>query len=86
MSLLIRRIVRDPPTKLSLTCILQPVRWTPENDRILLLKLIETHAISVNYQLIANAWRKYPSIAKPLLPTIVVIHRTAMILLESLQN
>jgi hypothetical protein len=35
------------------------MNWTPDNDRILLLKLIETHSISVNYDKIVEAWRKY---------------------------
>ncbi|KAF2715237.1 hypothetical protein K504DRAFT_457408 [Pleomassaria siparia CBS 279.74] len=30
--------------------------WTPDNDRILLLKLIETHSIDVKPSLIADAW------------------------------
>ncbi|KAF2644694.1 hypothetical protein P280DRAFT_177914 [Massarina eburnea CBS 473.64] len=33
-----------------------PMNWTPDNDRILLLKLIETHGISVNPDVIAKAW------------------------------
>jgi hypothetical protein len=33
--------------------------WTPENDRLLLLKLVETSGISVNAEAIVKAWRKY---------------------------
>ena len=33
--------------------------WTPENDRLLLLKLVETHGISVKAEAIVAAWRKY---------------------------
>ncbi|KAH8698329.1 hypothetical protein BGW36DRAFT_426041 [Talaromyces proteolyticus] len=33
-----------------------PIRWTPENDRILLLKILETHAISLNYSGVSAAW------------------------------
>ena len=32
--------------------------WTPENDRILLLKIVETHSIVINADKIAGAWRK----------------------------
>lgn len=35
------------------------MNWTPENDRLLLLKLVETHNLSVQYEAIARAWRKY---------------------------
>ncbi|KAF1959614.1 hypothetical protein CC80DRAFT_545061 [Byssothecium circinans] len=35
-----------------------PMNWTAENDRLLLLKLIETHGITVNAELIAKAWPK----------------------------
>jgi hypothetical protein len=37
-----------------------PMSWTPENDRLLLLKLIETHGIKVDSGKIEKAWRKYP--------------------------
>ncbi|KAF2678466.1 hypothetical protein K458DRAFT_435902 [Lentithecium fluviatile CBS 122367] len=33
-----------------------PMSWTPENDRLLLLKIIETHAITVNAEAIVKAW------------------------------
>ncbi|KAF2798358.1 hypothetical protein K505DRAFT_333469 [Melanomma pulvis-pyrius CBS 109.77] len=33
-----------------------PMNWTPENDRLLLLKLVETHNLSVQYEAIAKAW------------------------------
>ncbi|KAJ4305276.1 hypothetical protein N0V90_000807 [Kalmusia sp. IMI 367209] len=33
-----------------------PMSWTAENDRLLLLKLIETHGISVDSSKIAAAW------------------------------
>ncbi|KAF2738662.1 hypothetical protein EJ04DRAFT_45086 [Polyplosphaeria fusca] len=33
-----------------------PMNWTAENDRILLMKLIETHGIAVNAEMIAKAW------------------------------
>ncbi|KAF2444751.1 hypothetical protein P171DRAFT_472755 [Karstenula rhodostoma CBS 690.94] len=33
-----------------------PMSWTPENDRLLLLKLIETHGISVDSNKIVAAW------------------------------
>ncbi|KAL5394909.1 hypothetical protein PMIN06_005685 [Paraphaeosphaeria minitans] len=33
-----------------------PMSWTPENDRLLLLKLIETHGISVDSSKIVAAW------------------------------
>ncbi|KAF2004368.1 hypothetical protein P154DRAFT_384459, partial [Amniculicola lignicola CBS 123094] len=33
-----------------------PMKWDAENDRILLLKLIETHGISINAEKIAQAW------------------------------
>ncbi|KAF2474145.1 uncharacterized protein BDR25DRAFT_385605 [Lindgomyces ingoldianus] len=33
-----------------------PMNWTPSNDQILLLKLIETHNISVDGDKIAKAW------------------------------
>lgn len=35
-----------------------PMNWNTENDRILLLKLIETHGISVDSAKIAAAWRQ----------------------------
>ncbi|PVH99093.1 hypothetical protein DM02DRAFT_629652 [Periconia macrospinosa] len=33
-----------------------PMNWTPDNDRILLLKILETHNINVDTESIANAW------------------------------
>ncbi|KAF2659023.1 hypothetical protein K491DRAFT_675947 [Lophiostoma macrostomum CBS 122681] len=35
-----------------------PMSWTPENDRLLLLKLIETHGIKVDIAKIEKAWPK----------------------------
>lgn len=37
-----------------------PMRWTPDKDHILLLKLLETHDISVDTKKIAAAWRPSP--------------------------
>ncbi|KAI9038365.1 uncharacterized protein KD926_010901 [Aspergillus affinis] len=33
-----------------------PVRWTPENDQLLLLKILETHDLSVDPKRVAEAW------------------------------
>ncbi|OGM45709.1 hypothetical protein ABOM_005405 [Aspergillus bombycis] len=33
-----------------------PVRWTPENDQLLLLKILETHDLSVDTKKVAEAW------------------------------
>ncbi|PYI30656.1 hypothetical protein BP00DRAFT_426363 [Aspergillus indologenus CBS 114.80] len=32
------------------------MRWTPEADQLLLLKIVETHNLSVNYKKVAEAW------------------------------
>jgi hypothetical protein len=39
-----------------------PMSWTPENDRLLLLKLVETHGISINAEAIVKAWRMSPTL------------------------
>jgi hypothetical protein len=41
-----------------------PMSWTPENDRLLLLKLVETSGISVNAEAIVKAWRKFAPMGK----------------------
>ncbi|KAB8216087.1 hypothetical protein BDV33DRAFT_194648 [Aspergillus novoparasiticus] len=33
-----------------------PMRWTPENDQLLLLKILETHDLSVDTKRVAEAW------------------------------
>ncbi|RHZ72345.1 hypothetical protein CDV55_104519 [Aspergillus turcosus] len=33
-----------------------PMRWTPENDQLLLLKILETHELSVDANKVAAAW------------------------------
>ncbi|GAQ11554.1 hypothetical protein ALT_8875 [Aspergillus lentulus] len=33
-----------------------PMRWTPENDQLLLLKILETHDLSVDTNKVASAW------------------------------
>ncbi|PLN78756.1 hypothetical protein BDW42DRAFT_174314 [Aspergillus taichungensis] len=33
-----------------------PVKWTPENDQLLLLKILETHELSVDTKKVADAW------------------------------
>ncbi|KAB8265654.1 hypothetical protein BDV32DRAFT_144175 [Aspergillus pseudonomiae] len=33
-----------------------PMRWTPENDQLLLLKILETHDLSVDTKKVAEAW------------------------------
>ncbi|KAK1143412.1 hypothetical protein N8T08_006740 [Aspergillus melleus] len=33
-----------------------PVKWTPENDQLLLLKILETHDLSVDPKRVADAW------------------------------
>ncbi|PGH17704.1 hypothetical protein AJ80_04712 [Polytolypa hystricis UAMH7299] len=35
-----------------------PVKWTPDTDQILLLKIIETHDLSVDTKRVAEAWPK----------------------------
>ncbi|KAK2746194.1 hypothetical protein FQN57_003316 [Myotisia sp. PD_48] len=42
-----------------------PMRWTPENDQLLLLKIIETHELSVNAASVAAAWPGTDGDAKP---------------------
>ncbi|RAK74861.1 uncharacterized protein BO72DRAFT_450319 [Aspergillus fijiensis CBS 313.89] len=42
------------------------MRWTPEADQLLLLKIVETHNLSVNYRKVAEAW---PVAAGELPPT-----------------
>ncbi|PKY04742.1 hypothetical protein P168DRAFT_281119 [Aspergillus campestris IBT 28561] len=33
-----------------------PVKWTPEKDQLLLLKILETHELSVDTKKVADAW------------------------------
>ncbi|PLB45245.1 hypothetical protein P170DRAFT_479764 [Aspergillus steynii IBT 23096] len=33
-----------------------PMKWTPENDQLLLLKILETHDLSVDTKRVADAW------------------------------
>ncbi|KAE8152432.1 hypothetical protein BDV25DRAFT_137881 [Aspergillus avenaceus] len=33
-----------------------PMRWTPENDQLLLLKILETHKLNVDTKQVADAW------------------------------
>ncbi|EKG16071.1 hypothetical protein MPH_06765 [Macrophomina phaseolina MS6] len=33
-----------------------PMRWTPDKDQLMLLMLLKTHNISINYGAIADAW------------------------------
>ncbi|TPX23677.1 hypothetical protein DIZ76_013013 [Coccidioides immitis] len=33
-----------------------PIKWTPENDQILLLKILETHQLSVDTKKVSEAW------------------------------
>ncbi|KAK2766227.1 hypothetical protein FQN54_007743 [Arachnomyces sp. PD_36] len=35
-----------------------PVRWTPQNDQLLLLKILETHKLSVDTKKVAESWPK----------------------------
>ncbi|KAL5365381.1 hypothetical protein BJX96DRAFT_12219 [Aspergillus floccosus] len=35
-----------------------PMKWTPENDQLLLLKILETHDLSVDTKRVAEAWPK----------------------------
>ncbi|KLJ06306.1 hypothetical protein EMPG_10290 [Blastomyces silverae] len=42
-----------------------PVKWTPEMDQQLLLKILETHKLSVNTSEIAKAWPGNDPKAKP---------------------
>ncbi|OJJ43248.1 hypothetical protein ASPZODRAFT_146269 [Penicilliopsis zonata CBS 506.65] len=37
-----------------------PMRWTADNDQLLLLKILETHNLSVDTKRVAAAWREYP--------------------------
>ncbi|WEW56384.1 hypothetical protein PRK78_001827 [Emydomyces testavorans] len=37
-----------------------PIKWTPENDQILLLKILETHDLTVDTKKVSEAWRMYP--------------------------
>ncbi|KAL2004825.1 hypothetical protein VTN00DRAFT_3098 [Thermoascus crustaceus] len=42
-----------------------PMKWTPENDHVLLLKILETHDISVDVKKVAAAWPDTDDGAKP---------------------
>ncbi|KAL2001445.1 hypothetical protein VTN02DRAFT_1761 [Thermoascus thermophilus] len=42
-----------------------PMKWTPENDHILLLKILETHEISLDVKKVAAAWPGTDDGAKP---------------------
>ncbi|ODM15304.1 hypothetical protein SI65_09245 [Aspergillus cristatus] len=42
-----------------------PVKWTPENDQLLLLKILETHDLSVNTKKVAEAWPATDAKDKP---------------------
>ncbi|KAI9807611.1 MAG: hypothetical protein M1825_005551 [Sarcosagium campestre] len=57
-----------------------PVKWTPDNDQVLLLKILETHpTISVDASAVANAWpadREKPT-ARAISERLVKIRKTA---------
>ncbi|KAE8324279.1 hypothetical protein BDV39DRAFT_207954 [Aspergillus sergii] len=42
-----------------------PMRWTPENDQLLLLKILETHDLSVDTKRVAEAWPGTDSSNRP---------------------
>ncbi|KAL2821765.1 hypothetical protein BDW59DRAFT_164103 [Aspergillus cavernicola] len=42
-----------------------PLRWIPENDQLLLLKILEIHNISVDTKKVAEAWPKTPNQENP---------------------
>ncbi|KAE8140740.1 hypothetical protein BDV38DRAFT_279714 [Aspergillus pseudotamarii] len=42
-----------------------PMRWTPENDQLLLLKILETHDLSVDTKKVAEAWPGTDSSSRP---------------------
>ncbi|KAE8419417.1 hypothetical protein BDV36DRAFT_294252 [Aspergillus pseudocaelatus] len=42
-----------------------PMRWTPENDQLLLLKILETHDLSVDTKKVAEAWPGTDSNSRP---------------------
>ncbi|KAL2812116.1 hypothetical protein BJX63DRAFT_432927 [Aspergillus granulosus] len=52
-----------------------PVRWTPEKDQLLLLKILETHNLSVDTRKVAEAWREVlPVLQDPNLSTTRALH------------
>ncbi|KAJ5584685.1 uncharacterized protein N7459_004485 [Penicillium hispanicum] len=52
------------------------VRWTHPADQILLLKIIETHDLSVDTNKVAEAWRKSPSSSPNQVPSIFLFNPT----------
>ncbi|KAL1848079.1 hypothetical protein Plec18167_008776 [Paecilomyces lecythidis] len=42
-----------------------PMRWTPETDQLLLLKILETHNLSVDAKKVAEAWPGTEAASKP---------------------
>ncbi|KAI5307794.1 hypothetical protein KEM55_007403 [Ascosphaera atra] len=42
-----------------------PVRWTAEADQLILVKLLETHSIKVDYAAIAAAWPNDDRVGRP---------------------